>query len=153
MILTKPVFVEANGGKTMTVLGASYTVKVSGAETRGSYSLVETVAPAQSAVPPHIHRKEQETFYILEGTMEMQCDGKTFVATKGATVMLPQNVPHSYRNPGDVPAKFLVLLEPSGFEGFFEEAGQLPADQPPDLAKIAAIGKKYGLELLPLGEK
>ena len=135
----------------MIVLGGSYTVKVPGAATGGAFSLVEGLSPAKSGVPSHIHHNEQETFYILEGAMEVQCAGRTFTASKGATVVLPKGVPHSYQNIGNVPAKHLVLLQPAGFEAFFEEAATLPANQPPDLAKLAAIGRKYGLELLPPG--
>jgi mannose-6-phosphate isomerase-like protein (cupin superfamily) len=147
----KPIALAPGEGKTMVVLGTSYTIKVAGETTGGAFCLVESVVPSQVGVPPHVHQREQETFYILEGTMEIQCAGRTIMATPGTTVTLPKNVPHAYRNPANVPMKCLVLIEPAGFEGFFEEVAKLPADQPPDLGKIAAIGQKYGLELLPPG--
>ena len=146
---SEPMFLGPAEGAALSVLGTTYTIKVISAQTAGAFSLIEAVSPPQSGVPPHIHHREQETFYILEGAMEVQCAGKTFTAAKGATVVLPQGVPHSYRNPGAVPAKYLVLVQPAGFEGFFAEAAKLPADRPPDLAQLAAIGQKFGLELLP----
>jgi mannose-6-phosphate isomerase-like protein (cupin superfamily) len=145
----KPIHLPANEGPTRIVLGGSYTIKVAGEATGGAFCLVEGVAPPRSGVPPHIHSREEETFYVLEGSMEMECAGRTIRATPGTTVTLPRNVPHSYRNPSDVPAKYLLIIEPAGFEGFFEEAAKLPADQPPDLIRLAAIGRKYGLVLLP----
>jgi mannose-6-phosphate isomerase-like protein (cupin superfamily) len=145
----QPIFLGPAEGAALSVLGTTYTVKVTSAQTAGAFSLIEAVSPPQSGVPPHLHHREQETFYILEGSMEVQCAGKTFTAAKGATVVLPQGVPHSYRNPGNIPAKYLVLVQPAGFEGFFAEAAKLSADRPPDLAQLAAIGQKFGLELLP----
>jgi quercetin dioxygenase-like cupin family protein len=146
----RPLFAPANEGRVFKVLGSDYIIKVPGVETDGAFSMFEGVVPPQSFLPPHIHTREDETFYILEGAIEVQCAGRTFNAQQGATVVLPRNIPHSFRNSGSTPAKLLVTLTPAGFEGFFEEvAGQLPADQPPDPEKLAAIGRKYGLELLP----
>src|SRR3954471_41822 len=103
-----PVFTPAKEGRTFKVLGADYTIKVSGDDTDGTFSMVEGVAPPQSFVPPHIHTREAETFYILEGELEVDCAGRKFIATKGATIVLPRNVPHSIRNPGNSPVKTLV---------------------------------------------
>jgi mannose-6-phosphate isomerase-like protein (cupin superfamily) len=145
----KQIVVPPGEGNTLNVLGASYTIKISGAETNGAFSLTESVAPAQSFVPLHTHTREDESFYILEGMLEIRCGDHTFNAPQGTTVLLPRHVPHAFRNPGNVPAKVLVTLTPAGFEAFFEEAGKLPADQPPDPKKLAGIGRKYGLEFVP----
>src|SRR5437016_5347602 len=91
----EPIFQDASEGRALIVLGGTYIVRVAGADTGGAFCLVEGVAPAQSGVPPHVHHREQETFYILERAMEVQCAGRTFTATKGATVVLPKDVPHS----------------------------------------------------------
>jgi mannose-6-phosphate isomerase-like protein (cupin superfamily) len=145
----KNIIVPPGEGTTLNVLGATYTIKVPGAETDGAFSLTEALAPPQSSVPLHIHTREDESLYILEGTLEIRCGDHTFNAPQGTVVVLPRNVPHAYRNPGSVPTRVLVTVTPAGFEGFLEEAGKLPDDQPPDLKKLAAVGRKYGLELVP----
>ncbi|MDB6109233.1 MAG: Cupin 2 conserved barrel domain protein [Pedosphaera sp.] len=145
----KHIVVPPGEGNTLNVLGAAYTVKISGAETNSAFCLTEALNPPQSFVPLHTHTREDESFYILEGALEIRCGDHTFNAPQGTAVLLPRNVPHAFRNAGNVPAKVLITLTPAGFEGFFEEAAQLPADQPPDPKKLAAIGRKYGLEFVP----
>jgi mannose-6-phosphate isomerase-like protein (cupin superfamily) len=145
----KHIVVPPGEGNQLNVLGSDYTIKISGAETNHEFSLAEGLAPPQSFVPLHTHTREDETFYIVEGALEIRCGDHTFNAPQGTVVLLPRNVPHAFRNPGNVPAKVLITLTPAGFEGFFVEAGQLPADQPPDPKKLAAMGRKYGLEFVP----
>ncbi|MDB6110019.1 MAG: Cupin 2 conserved barrel domain protein [Pedosphaera sp.] len=145
----KQIVVPPGEGTTFTVLGSAYTIKIRGAETNNAFSLTEVVAPPQAFVPLHVHTREDESFYVLEGALEIRCGDHTFNAPPGTVVFLPRNVPHAYRNAGSVPARVLVTLTPAGFEDFLEEASLLPPDQPPDIKKLAAVGRKYGLELVP----
>jgi quercetin dioxygenase-like cupin family protein len=145
MKTNKPVVMLPDQGKVLNILGADYVVKIPGSATDGAFALVEAVAPVGAAVPPHVHNREEETFYILEGTLEIQCGGRTLMADKGTTVLLPKGVPHAYRNAGDIPARHLVILTPAGFEAFFEEADQLP----PSPDELMKLGQKYGLQFVP----
>ena len=122
----KQIVVPAGEGATFTVLGATYTIKLRGAETDGAFSLTEVDSPPQSFVPLHVHTREDESFYVLEGALEIRCGDHTFNAPPGTLVFLPRNVPHAYRNQGSVPCRVLIsTLTPAGFEGFLEEAGRL----------------------------
>ena len=97
-------------------------------------------------MPLHLHTREDETFFILEGSLEVQCGDRLLTLEKNATAYLPRNIPHSYKNPARAEMKYLVLITPGGFERCLEEFARLPADRPPAPETMVAIGKKYGLE-------
>jgi len=71
--------------------------------------------------PPHIHHREEETFYLQQGTLTIQVGGKAQVASPGDFICLPRGVAHSFQNTGNVEAKFLLVAVPAGLERFFEE--------------------------------
>jgi len=100
-------------------------------------------------------RTQEETFYVLEGEMEFVTAGVTTRAAAGSLVRIPRGVLRDYRNVGSKPARVLVLYAPGGFEGFFEEVGELvtdhsaPPEDPPDVGKLVAAAAKYGSEIPP----
>lgn len=141
--------VPTGAGKTVTVLGGDIvTFKVTARQTGGAYSIFETVTPPGGGPPPHVHQHEDETFYVLEGEFHFQVGGKSIVAQAGTTVVAPRGISHTFRNSGSTPGKLLVMISPGGFERFIEDLSQLPANSPPDMAKLAAIGQKHGVKFL-----
>ena len=142
----QPIVLASSGGFIHNVLGSPYRFLMTSADTGGAFALLEVTAPPQSAVPLHVHTREDETFFILDGTIEAECGGCELTLHRNETARLPRNVPHSYRNPDDSPARYLVLITPGGFEKCLEEFARLPADRPPAAEALVAIGKKYGLE-------
>jgi quercetin dioxygenase-like cupin family protein len=152
----KPIFIQSGEGFSSWVLGDLYTFKAKSEETGNAYALIEIVMQADSAVPPHIHTQENESFYIQEGEIEFQLGEKTIVATPGTFVHSPKGQPHSFRNMGEKPAKFLCWLTPSGLEKFFIEVGVTvsdknttsPAVTSTDIEKLITTAPKYGLEIL-----
>jgi len=142
-------YVAAGSGETFTVLGGDeITIKAGGKDTAGAFTVVETTTPPQAGPPPHIHTREDETFYILDGEFEFHVGGTTIQAETGAFVMAPRNIPHRFQNVGETPGKLLIVCQPAGFENFVEEFATLPPDQPPDFEKMAALGQKYGIEFV-----
>ena len=73
--------------------------------------------------PPHYHKLEDESFYLLEGEIEFHVGDKKFRAVAGQLVVLPKNVPHHFDLISET-AKALLLITPGGFEVFFKEFGQ-----------------------------
>jgi quercetin dioxygenase-like cupin family protein len=151
------VLMQPGEGSSSWVLGDLYTFKALGEETGQAYSLIEIVMQPHSAVPPHVHTRENESFYIQEGEMEFQLGEEVIIATPGTFVHSPKGQPHSFRNVGTTPVKFLCWLTPAGLEKFFIEVGGTvseqntpPAVTPADLEKLMATAPKYGLEILPL---
>ncbi len=144
--MSLPIFLPPTAGTVHNVLGSPYRFLVTSAESGGGFALIEVTAPPQSAVPMHRHTREDETFFVLRGAMAVQWGESGYILEKGSTAFLPRNIPHSYRNPMEVAAVYLVLITPGGFEKCLEEFAQLPSGQPPAFDILVGIGKKYGLE-------
>src|SRR6202020_1826658 len=136
------------------VVGDTYTILVSGADTAGRYTLIYMHVPPGGGPPPHRHDFE-EMFTILDGEIELTFRGVSVVAAAGDTVNVPANAPHVFRNVSERPARLLCLCSPAGQEEFFKEvgvAGAHPHEAPPALddaataafiARAIALGPKY----------
>jgi len=109
----------------------------------------------------HVHHREDESFYVLEGQLRLQCGDETFVAEAGSYIFLPRDVPHSFRVEGDTPARMLTIETPGGGERFFVDAGRpvegegLPDAAPVDVELLRRVGNAYGAEVVgpPLGAR
>jgi mannose-6-phosphate isomerase-like protein (cupin superfamily) len=139
------------------VLGDLYTFKTVSNETNGAASLIEIVVYPQTGSPPHIHSREDESFFIQTGELQFQIDGQTIVATPGTFIYSPRGQTHQFANVSDQPATMLCWLMPAGLERFFMEIGT-PANDPPappppvtdaDIQKTIALAPQYGLTILP----
>ncbi len=142
--------VPAGAGQTLWVAGGRYTVKASGEDTGGAYTLMELLLPPESGPPPHLHTREEESFYILEGALQFQVGEDRVTAEAGAYVKAPRGLSHSFKNVGTAPARVLMLITPPGLENFFAEISQ-PAGAAPSaqsLEKVKAIAPRYGVTIL-----
>jgi len=134
-------------------------VKATSKQTGGAFGLIEQLAPVGVESPFHVHRKEEESFFILEGELEFLSEEQRFVKGPGSFVFLPKDIPHGFRVVGDSQARFLILVTPGGFEEFVMELGEpapemrIPEPSQPDMGKLMPLATKYGLEILgPLPE-
>jgi quercetin dioxygenase-like cupin family protein len=145
----------AGEGRSVWVTGDRYTVKCSGNDTSGAYALMEANVPPGNGPPPHIHSREDEAFYVLEGELQFHADGSSFTAISGAWVTLARGSLHYFRNTGSKPARMLIMVTPSGLENFFLEIGREAIDgesdpvapTPEDIQKLVETAPKYGLEI------
>jgi quercetin dioxygenase-like cupin family protein len=96
-------------------------VHATAAHTGGALGVVETVIPAGHSAPLHVHRHEDEAFYVFDGALELQRGEERIHAEAGAFVFLPRGVPHTFLGVGPEPARVLVLLVPGGLERAFAE--------------------------------
>ena len=131
-----PIHVPNDGGRKLNVLGIPLVIRVHGRDTAGVVSSVESHDVPGGGPPPHIHHREDETFQVLEGEYEWIVGGKTFVASKGATIFAPRGVAHTYRYLGKTPGRLMCVITPAGFEGFFEEIGALSPEQQQDIPRV-----------------
>src|SRR3990170_3839838 len=141
-------------GKSLWVLGDLYTFKVVGEDTGGSFALIEVQVQPENGPPPHIHHREDETFYVLEGEVSFLHGDITFTATAGSFVYIPKGTLHTFKNIGTSQGRFLAIITPAGFEKFFEEIGEPVTDEtsPPPfnqatVEKLLTIAPKYHLEV------
>jgi mannose-6-phosphate isomerase-like protein (cupin superfamily) len=154
MTIAEIILLGPGEGKAVSVLGDKYTFKATAKDTGGAYALWEiaTVAAA-GGPPPHIHEREDEAFYVLEGEMTFQIGERTVNAAAGTYLFAPRGIPHKFSNPSSNPAKALVIVSPGGFEKALEELSQFAArgDQPPDMEKLLAVADKYGIKIAGSG--
>jgi len=150
----EPVVVGPGEGKTFSGRGGGYKLvtKAADEETRGAYAFQEmTVAPGFPWVPPHIHHKEDEAIYVLDGECTVRVGDRTHTLVPGTFVLMPQGIVHTFSNPGAVPARVVVISSPGAVIRYFEEAAALSNASPtgqPDMEQLAALASKYDIEFV-----
>lgn len=144
---TKTKIVYANEGKTLNVLGDTPTIKLSGKDTGGLFTIISQDNPPGIGIPMHVHENEDEVFKVLEGEIEFDTCGKLTVLRAGDMIFLPRRVPHAFKVVGTGNAKAIVTAYPSGIEGMFEALAALPAG-PPDFEKVFEICEQYGVSFV-----
>ena len=149
MSLTRALIVAPGEGPAFHVLGQRMVYKATSEQTSAAYALAEGIAAPQSAAPRHIHHREDEGFYVLEGALEIECGDERFVAPAGTFALLPRGIPHSLRNAGSVTARLLCIQSPAGVEAFFEHLSVLAKDGRPDPVRLRALMERYEIEFPP----
>src|SRR5215469_4789150 len=128
---------------------------LSGQETGGAYCLLEVGLAPGIGVPRHTHTREDESYFVLAGELEVVVGGKTFILKPGDSLVAPRGIHHQLRNSGDVENHYLLIFWPSGFEGFLE-ATAVPAPdnavaptEPPAAAirNVHELAGEYGILL------
>jgi mannose-6-phosphate isomerase-like protein (cupin superfamily) len=143
-------------GRSVAVVGDVYRFLALGEETNGRYALWEALVPPGGGPPPHVHSREEEGFYVLEGEITLRIGEERVVVTAGMFANLPVGTPHSFRNESQRPARMLIVVAPAGLERMFFEVGVLLADgamqaQPPardEIERLTAAAPRYGVEIL-----
>jgi quercetin dioxygenase-like cupin family protein len=142
------------------LVGDTYTILLSGADTGGRYCLIDMHIPQGGGPPPHRHDFE-ESFTVLEGEIEATCRGEKSIVHTGQTVSIPANALHSFTNASGAAARLLCICAPAGQEEFFAQVGvPVPTRRstPPELdreeqgklmKKAQELAPKYRTELLP----
>jgi mannose-6-phosphate isomerase-like protein (cupin superfamily) len=146
-------------GPAYSVVGDRYRFLADGARTGGSYALFEFWVPPDHAPPPHVHGREEEAFFVLEGELTFYAAGARISAGAGSFLNAPRDVPHRFRNEGAAPARALCLVAPAGLDRFFAEIGR-PLASPTaapveptkaDIDTLLSAAPRYGLTILPPG--
>lgn len=150
-----PHIVLPSEGELVNAAGDRYRFLATREVTDGKYGIWEAVVPPGGGPPPHLHTREEEGFYIVDGELAIYVDGLRVVAGPGSFVNMPVGSTHWFRNEGDRPAKMLVLVAPGGMEGLFKYTGHAvvdPASPIPPLGddekrRIASAAPKFGIEI------
>jgi len=115
----------------------------------------EAIVPPGGGPPPHVHSREEEGFYILEGEITLQVGDERLVATAGMFANMPVGTHHSFKNESSRPAKMLISVAPAGLEMMFFEVGvpvaqgtttAAPSTQE-EIEKMLAVAPRYGIEI------
>jgi len=153
--MTRAVLRDAGTGRTVAVVGDVYRFLATGEDTNGKYALWEALVPPGGGPPPHVHSREEEGFYVLEGEITFQVGDQRLVASAGMFANVSVGTPHSFKNESSRPAKMLISVAPAGLEQMFFEFG-VPVPEgsttalPPtkeEIEKLLAIAPRYGIEI------
>jgi len=143
-------------GRVFSVVGDRYHFLVTGEESSGAFAMMEFLVPPQHGPPPHVHHREDEVFYVIEGEFTFTVAGQTIHATSGQTLYGKRDVPHTFKNTGAKAGRMIVVVTPAGLEKFFAEIGTpLASPQaapveptPADFQRLLAVAPRYGLEII-----
>ena len=140
-------------GEPRWFFGSLARVRAGAADTNGSYTMLELEMPPNLEAPLHVHYREDEGFYVLEGAATVYVGDQTVELGAGEHAFGPRNIPHRFTI-GPEGARMIWVLTPGGFEDLVEEASvpaETPTVPPPDVVPppdIADIVRRHGNEIL-----
>lgn len=151
----QPTLTNPSEGRTIAVVGDIYRFLATGDETNGKYAMWEAIVPPGGGPPPHVHSREEESFYILEGEIIFHLGDQRIVATAGMFANMPVGTPHSFKNESTRTARMLISVAPAGLENMFFEVGvPLPEGStsalPPtheEIEKLLTVAPNYSVEI------
>jgi quercetin dioxygenase-like cupin family protein len=139
-------------GETTSLFGDTYTVKAAGEETRGTLAVIDAeLGPHSGGTPVHVNTREDENYYVVEGTLTFRLDERDLEAPAGTFVHIPKGMVHTHWNATAEPVKLLAFPAPAGFETFFADLAGLMAEMPPgppDMSRLGEFYEKYGLRVV-----
>ncbi len=155
MMTHPPTLRSPTEGRTIAVVGDVYRFLATGEDTNGTYAMWEAIVPPGGGPPPHVHSREEEAFYILEGEITFQVGEQTIVAGPGMFANMPIGSLHTFRNASNKTAKMIITVAPAGLEEMFFEVGQAvepgtTTASPPakeEIEKLLAAAPRYGVEI------
>lgn len=145
---------DPNNSGRIWFLGTQMRLAVNSAQTNGAFGLIEQTLPPGFAPPLHVHHREDEAFYVIEGKISFTCGEETFEAFPGTFIFLPRDVPHGFRVKENQSARLLQFSFPGGLEEFFIEAGYTNVEAEhrlvtqEDIERMLRTAPKYGIEIL-----
>lgn len=129
-------------------------VRVGGEESGGTVAVVELEGRRSDMPPLHVHAREDETFYVVEGRMSLHLPDGSLELGAGEACFAPRGIPHVYRVESQT-ARWLAITTPAGFDEFVREAGEPAPEEslPPkgrvhDPERLGEIAARHGIELL-----
>jgi quercetin dioxygenase-like cupin family protein len=149
VVPTQPVVLARYEGRTpapLNIVGESTLVKLAPEDCEGRYAVFHLDAPPMTGPPLHVHAREDEFFYVLEGELVFEVDGVCHTVRAGGSVGLLRGTPHRYQNFTDQTARLLIVTTPGDFAHFFEELSAVtPAGGLPCMDQLLSLDGKYGI--------
>jgi quercetin dioxygenase-like cupin family protein len=153
--MTHAMATRAGQGEARWWFGGLAEIKATAGDTGGQLTIVEVTEPPGMEAPLHVHHREDEGFWILEGEVTLYVGDETIEASAGDFAWGPRDIPHRY-TVGPNGCRMLFICTPAGFEDLVRdmsvpaETRTLPpaSDEEPDLEMVATVAQRYGCELL-----
>jgi quercetin dioxygenase-like cupin family protein len=137
--------VPGEGEVARSPIGGDVTFIARGGQTNGVLATLEVGVPPGEGPPLHIHTREDEWVYVLEGALRWKLAGELTATPAGSFVFIPRGVAHCFQNIGREPGRMLVTFTPAGMEGFFDRLAQLAAF---DLDEFRRAAGEHGMEVV-----
>ena len=119
-----PIALQPTEGEALWFMGFLATIKASAEETGGRVAVIHHLGPQDAGSPLHVHHRENEWFYILDGELTVWVGGQVISAPAGSFVFGPQGTPHTFTVSSPQGASFLLVTEPGGFEAFMRTCAE-----------------------------
>jgi mannose-6-phosphate isomerase-like protein (cupin superfamily) len=153
--LARTYALASDEGEALWWLGSLAVIKATAEDTGGLMTIIEVTEPPNIQGPLHVHHREDEGFWVLEGSATIEVGDQVFEARAGDFVLGPRDIPHRYAT-GDSGCRLLYICTPGGFEGLVRDMSQPagsrtlppPMTEEPDWGRVAAVADAYGCELL-----
>jgi mannose-6-phosphate isomerase-like protein (cupin superfamily) len=142
----QPIFVPAHSGKKLEFLAVTH--KLTGQQTGGGYYLFESAFGPGDGNQLHVHRREDEVGYVLDGALEIRLADQIVVVEAGSVARLPKNIPHAIRNPLKTQSRYLFMTIPAGLDGWFDALDAARNAGTLDDAMYRKLSLEYGIEWL-----
>jgi quercetin dioxygenase-like cupin family protein len=152
----EPIALRRDEGEALWFLTSLAMIRSSAETTGGQVAVIEHLSPPGPGSPLHVHSREDEWFYVIDGELTFWVGGQVIKAPAGTFVYGPRGIPHTFVISSDEPARFLLVTQPAGFEKFVRAVGR-PAEQltvppppsePPDPEPLIAAAAQQGIEIL-----
>ena len=143
----------SNAPRSLNLFGGHMTIHADSHDTLGGFSLIEMSGPTGSEPPLHVHSREDELFYVLDGELSVRRGYETLVLKTGQSAFLARNVPHTFKISSGS-ARWLTYITPGGFEEYFRAvaasfgANQVPAASPAAFERMAAVAARHGITFI-----
>jgi quercetin dioxygenase-like cupin family protein len=154
-----PITIGAQDGESLSMMGGTYRILISGKETNGEFATIDMLIPPGGGPGPHTHPNFHESFYVIDGEVEVRSEAGVYIAKKDSFINIPKGgIVHGFKNKTDKIAHLLCMVVPSGLEEMFMELGTsvaagtfLPPPQldPDTLKKMQQVAEKYGQQVFP----
>jgi quercetin dioxygenase-like cupin family protein len=144
----EPIVVLPKSGDELNIAGSQTFHKIKSKDTKGVFSVMEFVTPPGKGVALHVHEREDELVYLLDGEIEVTLGDQKMKAVPGVMALLPRGIPHGFTNIGNKPSRLLDTILPGLFDNYFVELAALFAAGDPSEEQIDALSRKYRIKYL-----
>jgi quercetin dioxygenase-like cupin family protein len=150
--------VDPAGAERIWIVGDTMTLLATGDRTGGGLVLLENITAPGGGPPPHVHTREDEFWYVLDGEFEIAIGDEVHRLGPGGFAYAPRGTVHNFRNLAATPSRVLVGFTPAGMEGFFRDSGRPATDDGPappidadEIARTLEAAARYGVEAVAFG--
>ena len=144
---TRPLVLGPGEGRPIDLGNFVMSLKVSGDETGGAFSLLEAAEPADFGPPMHIHHDCGEAFFVLDGAYRIFVEADEFDCPAGSFIYIPSGLRHGFRV-GPLPSRKLNLYTPAAMVGYFDELSAAIRSRDADPGRLDEIALVYGMEVV-----